>query len=60
MKSKKPDPKEDAAKRESATSPGRDDVHEQREAAQEREGVVRNPTSARPQRTNEGRGKRSR
>jgi hypothetical protein len=37
--------KENAAKREAAKKPGRDDVHEQREQGQRREGVVREGTS---------------
>jgi hypothetical protein len=35
--------KEEAAKRQSAARPGKEDVHEQREQGQEREGVVRQP-----------------
>lgn len=35
---------EDGAKQEAANHPSRDDVHEQREPMQEREGVVRSPS----------------
>ncbi|WP_394846780.1 hypothetical protein LZC95_04860 [Pendulispora brunnea] len=41
--SQKSDPKEDSAKREILKKPGKDDVHEQREPEQEREGTTRAP-----------------
>jgi len=40
--------KESDAKNESAKSPGKDDVHEQREQGQEQEGVVREATPKAP------------
>lgn len=49
MSTKKKTPKEAAAVREVVQKPGRDDVHEQREADQSREGTVQNvPPPARP------------
>jgi hypothetical protein len=45
MTTHKSPPKEEQVKREVADQPGRDDVHEQREPAQEKEGVVHEPNA---------------